>query len=154
MTAGHDARAFECPFFAARNTGADEPQTRSSQFGIATVGVPEIRVAAVDDDVTSGQQRLELFDHAIHRGTGFHHDHDPARGLQAAHEGFKRVITLDPISRPCMNLVGRFVLQSPDEFVGGSGRAIEDRDRKSVVGHVQNEILTHDGQADQTDIML
>ena len=34
------------------------------------------------------------------------------------------------------------------------GRAVEDRDGKAVVGHVENKILAHDGQADESDIML
>ena len=39
-----------------------------------------------------------------------------------------------------------------EEVIDLRGRAVEDGDAVAVVGHVEDEVLTHDGQADQADV--
>ena len=95
-----------------------------------------------------------MLDDTVHRRTGLDHDHDPPWSLQAADELFERVIAHDPVGRPRVNLVYRFVLQLTNEFVGGGRRPIVDCDREAIVGHVQNQILAHHGQTNQTNIVL
>jgi len=42
----------------------------------------------------------------------------------------------------------------PDEFVDLRHRTVEDRNLVAPAFHVENEVLTHDRQADETDITL
>lgn len=48
----HDRRAISRALFTARNTGADEAEALLGKIPAASVGVGEMRVAAVDDDVS------------------------------------------------------------------------------------------------------
>ena len=154
MSAGHDARSFECALFTAGNAGPDEAITACFEIRMPTIGVAEVAVAAVDDDVALRQQRLELIDHRVHRRTGFDHNHHPPRRFETAHEFFQRVITLDAVDSPRVNFVGWFIFQATHEFISRGGGPIVNPHGEAVIGHVQDKVLAHDGQTDQTDIVL
>ncbi len=81
-TARHDRGAVQGALLAAGDADADEVQVLLRQGGFAAAGVLVVRVAGVDDDVARFQQRLELFDHGVHRLAGLDHDQDAARLLQ------------------------------------------------------------------------
>ena len=46
------------------------------QLGLAALGVPEVGVAAVDDDVARVEQRRQLGQHGVDRDAGFDHQDD------------------------------------------------------------------------------
>ncbi len=89
------------------------------------------------------QKRDEGFDDGIHRTTGLDHDHDLARGGEGVHEVFQGV------------LADKFLAGVlADEFVGDGGGAVVNRDLESAGFHVENEILAHDGQTDESEIAI
>ncbi len=110
-------------------------------FG-AAVGVRKVRVAAVDDDVALLEMRQQLLDHLIDRVAGLHHQHDAPRPLQHFREFF------DGMRADYLRALG-FVV---DELVDFGNGSIEDRHFVSVVVHVQDQVLAHDGKADQSDV--
>ena len=76
--AGHQAGAFERPFFAAGDAGADEEQLLAFDVLRPPLGVRVVLVAAVDEHVALGQVRQELLDQVIDRLARLDHHHDLA----------------------------------------------------------------------------
>ena len=99
-------------------------------------------VAAIDNDVAGFEVGSDGVDPLVYGVTGFHHHHDPAGALEEADKLF------DGVSADNLGSFG-FV---GDEVVDLRNRAVEDGDFEAVVVHVENEILTHDGEADESDI--
>ncbi len=58
---GHNGGAFQCAFFAARYAGADIEQPLAFEVGRAAVGVGEVGVAAINNDVAGLQVRDQQF---------------------------------------------------------------------------------------------
>ena len=139
--AGHDGRAFARAFLAAGHAGADEAETEVAEPFVAAFGVGVERVAAVDDDVALVEQRDELLDHGIHRTAGLDHDHDLARGGEGLDELLER-LRADEL----------FAGMGGDEFVGDRGGAVVNRDLEAAGFHIENEILAHDGQTNQSEV--
>ena len=83
-----------------------------------------------------------MVDHLVHSVAGFHHEHDATRALQQGGELFDGVRTDD---------VGAFGLVG-DEVIDFGYGTVEDGDLEAVVVHVEDEILSHDGKADEADI--
>ena len=99
-------------------------------------------VAAVDDDVAGLQVRQELGDGLVHGVAGAHHQHDDARFFEAVGEFLQAVGACD---------LGAFggALQEGFDFVGA---AVVGDDFVAVVVHVEDEVLPHDGEADDADV--
>ena len=154
MSAGHDARTFEGSFFAAGYSGTDETKTFFGEFDMATVGVDVIGVTTVDDDVALVEQRLQGIDDGVCSSAGLNHDHDPARRRQAVHEIFQRFVTVNPVSGPFLNDTFRTIAQAVDEFGHLLSRAVVNGDVEPFVGHVHDQVLSHDGKADEADIVV
>ena len=113
----------------------------SGQLLAAALGVREMAVAAVDDDVAFIQQGFQLIDHRIHRGAGFDHDNNPARALQAGHE------ILDGVAGDDIFALGARL----GEISGLLGRPVEHGRAEPVALDVQYEVFAHDGESDQPD---
>ena len=120
----------------------------------ATIGIDIVCVAAVDDDVALGKQRLELVNHSVNRSTGLDHDHDSARRREAVDEGFQRVIALDAVLSSCFNNSRRTAAEPADELMSRLRRSVVNTDGKTFVGHVHDQVLSHNREADQADIMF
>lgn len=99
-------------------------------------------VAAVDDDVAGLQIGQQLGDGLVYGISGAHHQHDDARLFQAIGE-FLQAMGADDL--------GAFggALQ---EFVHFGGAAVVGSDFVAVVVHVEDEVLPHDGKADDADV--
>jgi molybdopterin synthase catalytic subunit len=108
------------------------------------LGVGEKGIAAVDDDVALFHEWRDLADHLIDRLSGLDHHLRFARFLERANEFFDRA------SRPNVFSLGA----CSREFVGNFGCAIKNGDRESFGFHVENEVLSHNGQADESNIAL
>ena len=140
--ARHHARAAPCAFFATGDPGADVQQPLRFDVFLAAVGVFEQRVAAVDDDVALVEMRDQLLDEVIHRLAGLdQHHHAPWR-LEFGDHFFNRMRAKH---LGALGFVGEEVIN----LVGGT---VVDDDGKTVVIHVQNQILAHDGKANQCDV--
>ena len=154
MTTGHDAGAFQSSFFAAGNTSADKSKSLCRQLFAASIGINVIRIAAVDDDVAFRQQWLQLFNHGIDRSTGLNHDHDSARRSEAVDKFCQRVIALDAIRRSRFNNSRRTTAKTTHELMSGFSRPVVNADRKTFIGHVHDQVLSHDGKANKADIVF
>ena len=84
--AGHDARTAPRTFFAARHARPDIQQPLLFQRLRASLGVLEVRVAAVHDHVARRQERNQLIDDRIDRRAGLDHQHHDARRLELLHQ--------------------------------------------------------------------
>ncbi len=73
---------------------------------------------------------------------GFDHEHDAARALEEGDELFQRMSADD---------LGAFGLVGEEVVNFGDG-AVEDGDFEAVVVHVEDEVLSHDGEADEADV--
>src|SRR5690606_24580173 len=122
---------------------ADEAKALRLELASAPDRIREIRVAAVDDDVAGLEEREELLDELIDGRARLHHEHDLAGTFEAGNELFDALRPLNLSSG-----VGR------EELVDFARREVENGDRIAFVVHVEDEILAHDRESDQTDIAL
>ena len=141
----HEGRTKTGAFFAAGDAGADEAEALGLQLFLAADGVRPEGVAAVDDDVARLESRGELVDHRVGRAAGLDED-DRFAGLL---EGGREVLDGGAAGELARGL--RVFLH---ELVGLGGRTVIHRDREAVVGDVEGEVLTHDGQTDETNVGL
>lgn len=84
----------------------------------------------------------ELVNEAVYGRTGFHEHHNATWRLQFGDQvldgfGTQDTLALGLVRQKCVHL-----------FDG----TIESNDGESVIGHVQDEILAHYGQADEADV--
>ena len=140
--ARHDRGPVTGALLSPRDAGPDEPQPGCFSGGSAADGVGEQRVAAVDDDVSRIEQRHQPFDEGVDRVAGLHHQHDLARSRQHSHQ---------LLQRPCRHDLGPVALAG-GERLGHRRRAVVDGDAVAVVGEVEDQVLAHDGQADEPDV--
>jgi hypothetical protein len=110
----------------------------------AARGVLEERVAAIDDDVAGFEIREQLLDEFVHRLACLDHEHHPARTLEQFHHLLNGVGADD--LRP-LRFVG-------EEFFHLRDGAVVSDDGETVVVHVEDQVLAHDGQPDEGDISL
>ena len=143
VAAGHEGRAEAGAFFAAGHAGADEAETFFLHRLLAADGVGPEGVAAVDDDVVGLEERDEAVDDRVGGLTGLDEDDHLAGLREGGDELLERL--------------------GPDETAGGGGifgdelfgffdRAVVNRDLEAVVGDVEGEVLTHHGEADESDV--
>ncbi len=83
-----------------------------------------------------------LIDHLVDRVAGLDHQHDAARRLERLNQ------LLDGMRADDLRALG-FVLEELVDLGDGS---IEDGHAVAVVVHVQDQILAHDSEADQSDV--
>ena len=110
----------------------------------AAVGVGILRVAAVDDDVAFFEMRHDLVDHLVDGVARLHHQHHAPWPLQRLNQFF------DGVRADDLRALG-FVL---DEVVNLGNGSIEHGHAEAVVVHVQNQILAHHREADQSDVTI
>jgi hypothetical protein len=101
-----------------------------------------MRIAAVNDDVSLVKMREQTLNHLIHGVACLDHQHDTAGPFQGPNKFLNRMRARDLSS-------GGFVL---NEFVNLRDGAVEDGHAIAVVVHIQNQVLSHHGQADQTNV--
>src|ERR1043165_4740336 len=141
-TAGHNARAVPRALFAAGNAGADVEQALGLDVFGPAHGVLEERIAAVNDDVAGFEMREQVLDELIHGGAGLDHEHDAARLLEQAGQ-FLEGMSADDVS------AFGFLVEKVVHLRDG---AIESDHGEAVVVHVEDEVLAHDGEADECDV--
>ena len=117
-------------------------QPRGRKFIGAPVRVGEMRVAAVDEDVSGIALRAQMLDDAVDRTSGGHHDQDTPRPFQRMHERVWRVHADD------LGALGGPV----DERFGLAGIEVVAGDRKSVALDVPRQISTHHAEPDDADL--
>lgn len=141
-SAGHEARAMSRAFLAAGDAGADEKEALSFDVLGAALGVGEMAVAAVDDDIAGFEMREQLIDEGVDGRARLHEQDDAAWALEQGHE------LRDGVCADHVRARGG----AGQKGVGLRGGAVVHGHGVAVVVHVEHEVLAHDGQADEADV--
>ena len=141
-TPRHDGRAVARAFFSARYANAGVKKALGLQLQRPPARIIIIGIAAVNDDVARFEMGQELFDDNVHGAARLHHKHDPARPL----EGSGQILeTIGANDIPVL----RLALDKARHLFGG---AVVDPNRETVIVHVQDKVLAHYSQPDQSNI--
>ena len=140
--AGHDRGSEECALLAAGHAHPNEVDAGLAYGLLATDGVGEQRVAAVDDDVAGFEDLDERLDHRVGRPSGLDHDDRRTRLLQRRGE----LLVGERGDEAGFGVLG-------DELVGLGPRAVVHRHRVSfAAGEVAGQIRAHHRQTDHADV--
>jgi hypothetical protein len=140
----HNGRAISSTLLTTRHTSADEADTLPSEVLSPAIGVWIMRVATIDDDIALLNAALgkeELYE-LVDSLASLDKQHHTPRRLELLHKLF------DAVGADNRLALG-FVLQ---ETIDLGNCAVEGNDGEAVVGHVEDQVLTHDGQADEAKI--
>src|SRR6185436_5209741 len=141
-TAGHYRWTVARAFLTAGYTSADVKEPFRFHVLRPPIGVLEKGIAAIDDDVPWFEMWNELIDEFVDRLASFHHEHYPARPLELRHN------VLDGMSTEYIGAFGFLVKKIVDLRDG----TVVGNNPKPVVVHVEDEVLTHNGQAYHSDV--
>jgi hypothetical protein len=143
VSTGHDGRAVTGTLLTSRDTGSDESDALLGEVFGSSVGVGVVRVAAINDDVALLGTGLEDgLDEGVDGCAGLHEQHHAAGFLQLGDE------VLDAVSADDGLALG-FVCK---EGIDLGDCAVECHDSEAVVSHVENQVLAHDGQANEAEV--
>jgi hypothetical protein len=95
ITAGHQRRAISGTFFTPGNSGTYESDTLASQVFCSSVGVREMRVTTIDNDIAFLNMGKESLDEVVDWLSGHDEEHHPAGFLELADELLDRVSALN-----------------------------------------------------------
>ncbi len=93
-TTRHKRWAISGTFFTSGYTRANEKEPFSLKLLAAAIGVREVRIATIDDDVPFAEMRDELSDEIVNSITSFYEENDFARCFQLLAEFFNRMSSL------------------------------------------------------------
>jgi len=144
VTTGHDRGTVTGTLLTTRNTGTDETDTLGGEVLGTAVGVGVVRVTTVNDDVALLDTTLvkEELNEVVDGLAGHDEHHHTAGLLELGAELLDGVSTND---RLALGLV-------LEEAVNLGDSAVESNNIEAVVGSVEDQVLTHDGQTDETEV--
>lgn len=143
VATGHDGGTVAGTLLTTGDTGTDVADTLLLEVLGAAVGVGEVRVATVNDDVTLLKAVLEEELNEVVDGLAGHDEEHHAPGLLELGDEL-----LDAV---CANNALALGLVLKEAVDLGDG-AVEGNDGEAVVGGVEDEVLAHDGKADETEV--
>src|SRR5699024_9685806 len=126
---GHDRGPVQRALLTAGDAHPEEVQALLPQCGLPPAGVLVVRVPAVHHDVARLEQLGQGVDGGVSALPGLHHDHHPARTLQAGDE--------------VGELGGRheaLVTVGSHQLLGAGRGAVVHRHRVAVVGEVAGQV--------------
>jgi len=144
VTTWHDGWTVTGTLFTTRDTATDEADTLLGKVLAATVGVWVVGVTTVNDDITLLKTTLgeEQLDEVVDWLTSHDEKHHPSWLLELGAELLDGVSTND-------GLALGLVLQEAVDLGDGT---VEGDDGEAVVSSVEDQVLTHDGQTDETEV--
>lgn len=143
VTTGHDRGTVTSTLLTTGDTGTDESDTLVGEVLCAAVGVGVVRVTTIDDDITLfGTVVEELLDELVNRLSG-HDEHHHAAGLLELGDEVLDVLGSDNGLALCLVL---------EEVVDLGDGTVVSNDSEAVVGGIEDQVLTHDGQTDKTEV--
>jgi len=135
-TAGHHRGTITGTLLASRDTASNKEEALGLELLSAADGIGEVRVASVNDDITSLEERQDLGNEVVDGLAGLDEHHDLAGTLQLLAELLDRVSAND---LGALGLVGQEVVNLGDGSVVGA-------DGVTVVVHVEDQVLTLIGE--------
>lgn len=162
VTTRHQRGTVTGTLLTTRYTGADEVKALVLQVLSAAVGVGEVRVTTVNDDVASLKQGQKGLDPVVDSLASLDKEHDTS-GLLELGDELLGGVSAD--NRLALGLVG-------EEAVHLGNSSVKGANGETVVGHVQDQVLTptrdvsatcregfgwrgrdlHNGQTDEAEI--
>jgi hypothetical protein len=144
VTTGHDRGTVTGTLLTTGNTGTDEADTLGGEVLGTAVGIGVVRVTTVNDDITLLDATLvqEELNEVVNGLAGHDEHHHTAGLLELGAELLDGVSTND---RLALGLV-------LEEAVDLGDSAVESNNSEAVVGSVEDQVLTHDGQTDETEV--
>jgi len=141
-TTWHDGRSVSGTLLTTGNTGTDKEQALGLELVSSADRVGVVRVSTVNDDVALLEVRLELCDKVVDGLTGLDEEDDSTGGLEALAE------LLDGVGADDVGALG-LVLEEVVDLGGGS---VVSADFEALVVHVEDQVLAHDGETDETNV--
>lgn len=140
----HNGWAVAGALLSSGDTTANESDALLSQISASSVGVWEMRVATVDDDIALLKTPLseKSLNELVDSCSGLDEEHHTSGLLELGGE------FLDAVGADNGLALG-LVLQ---EAVDLGDSSVESHDSEAVVSHVEDQVLTHDGQANEAEI--
>lgn len=139
VTTGHDGGAVAGALLTTGNTGADETETLALEVLGAAVGVGEMRVATINNDITLLQEGQKLLNPVVDSFAGLDKEHDTAGALEL---GDELLIGVGSDNGLALGLVFQEAVDLGDGSVIGA-------DGKAMVSHVENQVLSPGQQSQQ-----
>ena len=140
--ARHDGRAEQRALLAAGDAGADVEEALVLDVLAAPDRVREVAVAAVDDDVARLEVREDLLDEVVDGLAGLDEHHHLAGALEVRAELLDAVAADELLARAAAR----------DELVHLLDGAVVHRHGEALALHVEDEVLAHHRQSDQSDV--
>lgn len=132
VTTGHHGRTVAGALLATGNAGANEVETLGLEVLGPPVGVGEVRVSTINDDVSGVEQGQEGLDPVVDGLASLHEKHNTAGLLEGGDELLGGVGANNGFA---LSLVLEEAIDLGDGSVeGGNG--------ETVVSHVQDDVLT------------
>lgn len=167
VTSGHQRGTITSTLFTSRDAAANEADTLLGQRFAATVGIREVGVTTVNNDVTLLKVRQKRLDESVHRLASHDEEDDNTRALELGDEFLDRVGTDNGLAwRRPESVRGKPRAQSTEYWSDfrltlglvfqeaidlGSGTVIG-ADGEAMIGTIEDQVLTHDGQTDEAKI--
>lgn len=160
VSTGHQRGTISGTLLTTGNTGTDESNALIGQVLCAAVGIGEMRVTTIDDDVAFLAVGEEGLDEVVDRLSGHDQEHHTAGFLELADKLFDRVGTFDRLACRHSTLANIQFAELEELTLGLVGEevvnlrngTVEGNDVEAVIGSVQDQVLTHDSQADEAEI--
>jgi len=141
-TSGHEGRTVTGTLLTSRNTGTNEEETLGLELLGAADRVGEVRVSSIDDDVSLLEMGFKLTDEVVDSLSSLDEKDDLSGSLEFGAKLLNGVSTNDGLA---LGLVVKEVVDLADGTVVGA-------DSESLVSHVEDKVLTHNGKTDESDI--
>ena len=140
--ARHHAGAFQRALLAAGHAGADVELALGFHIRRPADGVREVGIAAVNENIAVVEKWQKLLDHVVYGLSSFDHHKHLARLFQIVNQ-FLETVAADDVF-PGGSAVYKFV-----HFFR---RAVEHGHGEALRLHVHDQVFTHNGKADETNI--
>lgn len=140
VTTGHQGGTISGTLLTTGYTGADKVKTLALQVLGPSVGVGEVGVATVDDDISGLEQGQKGLNPVVNSLASLDKEHDTAGLLELGDELFGGVGAHNGLA---LGLVGKEAVHLGDGSVEGANG-------ETVVGHVQDQVLTPTGDVSTT----
>ena len=139
----HERRPAERAFFSAAHSHAKKAQAGGFQFLRTALGVFEVGIAAIDNDVLLAEVRPEVVQDRVHGLSRGDHHPNAARPFQRLREFFERRRDNDILAVHCVgNLLGLVRVN------------VKARDGKALALGVHGQVFSHHPQSDDAEMLI
>lgn len=167
MTTGHERGAVTGTLLTTGDTATDKAEALLGEVLGTAVAVGEVRVTTIDDDVTLVEVRQKGLDELINGFASHDQEHDTAGTLELGAELLDGVSTDNGLAwRAPISILNTTMMSHPlypltlsltlglivEETVDLGGGTVVGADSVAVIRSVEDQVLTHDRQTDQTEI--